>query len=694
MCITIKYKNTNNTKGSLCATAYRTVGTDSMSYKYYRYDARGRVIKMWNYIAGLGMKTFDYSYNSQNQITELIYQSGYSDTKTFRYAYDYAGRLLNTSINYIPQDSPEDYLVFNSYTYNQNSQINTSKFDPINYTHTYSYDSRNRITNFASGKPDLFSYNLTYYSNSNIQTQSFTGQYKNSFSNQDNLSTSYTYDKSNCLLNANFTNTSDNTFDLTNTFDPDGNILTMQRYGSNNNLVDNFSYDYYTGTNRLKKVSGSSDQYTFDYNGNQVNDYLNNNTGIKYDHRNLITEFTRQDLNQDPPITDITRYKYDEGGNRTRKTIYRCNDSNPPPLPEETEDLPSGWSIILDDYYSREVSGKEIAIYSSYTLQYWNVWSGNEIVGRVSPSEGEPRYYYLKDHLGSIRVVLDNRKNIVSANDYDMWGYYLQNRTYSTTNIKNKFTGKERDTESNWDYFGARYYDARLGRWGAIDPLFEKHIQFTPYNYVLGNSMVLIDPDGRQMKFSNINNIQDASLSLNNLKHGFEQQYAKYFRIKFSADGSIILDPDILKKAGIKNNKYYDAVLRIASGNVLVNYRNLGDNEHFYALDNDDKKTKRRYTLNVLKVYGFTLTSGKDNLSGDQKPTAISPKGESEVLINKYYNLLDQVQTTAHETGHVDNYSVGEIWAWEKRYSILNELVKQYENTSESGFNSWAKKAE
>ena len=353
-----------------------------MSYKYYRYDARGRVIKMWNYIAGLGMKTFDYSYNSQNQITELIYQSGYSDTKTFRYAYDYAGRLLNTSINYIPQDSPEDYLVFNSYTYNQNSQINTSKFDPINYTHTYSYDSRNRITNFASGKPDLFSYNLTYYSNSNIQTQSFTGQYKNSFSNQDNISTSFTYDKSNRLLNANFTNTSDNTFDLTNTFDPDGNILTLQRYGSNNNLVDNFTYDYYSGTNRLKKVSGTTDQYTYDYNGNQINDYLNNNTSIKYDHRNLITEFTKQDLTQDPPRTDITRYKYDEAGNRVRKTIYRSNDSNPPPLPEENEDLPSGWSITKDEYYSRDASGKEIAVYQSYTLDYWNVWgTGNE--GRI-----------------------------------------------------------------------------------------------------------------------------------------------------------------------------------------------------------------------------------------------------------------------------------------------------------------------
>jgi len=239
-------------------------------------------------------------------------------------------------------------------------------------------------------------------------------------------------------------------------------------------------------------------------------DYLNNNTGVKYDHRNLIIEFTRQDLNQEPPITDVTRYKYDEAGNRVRKTVYRSNSSNPDPLPEEEEDIPPGWDILKDDYYSREVSGKEIAIYSSYTIQYWNVWSGGEITGRINFTENEARFYYLKDHLGSIRVVLDNSKNVVSANDFDMWGYYLENRSYSTNNTKNKFTGKERDTESSYDYFGARYYDARVGRWLSTDPLFEKHIQFTPYNYVLGNPLVLIDPDGEQIY--SIGNDQSADL--------------------------------------------------------------------------------------------------------------------------------------------------------------------------------------
>ncbi|MCX6157377.1 MAG: RHS repeat-associated core domain-containing protein [Ignavibacteriae bacterium] len=281
-------------------------------------------------------------------------------------------------------------------------------------------------------------------------------------------------------------------FDLTGeySYDPDGNFTSLTRsYNS-----DNFSYQYYSGTNRLKKVSGSSDQFTYDYNGNQTNDYLNNNTSIKYDHRNLITEFTRQDLTQDPPVTDITRYKYDEAGNRIRKTIYRSNDSNPPPLPEENEDLPSGWSITKDEYYSRDASGKEIAVYQSYNLDYWNVWgTGNE--GRIK-STGM-KYFYLKDHLGSIRAVINQNNVIVQAQDYDPWGHIA--RTWDSTSADYKFTGKERDQESSYDYFGARYYDSRIGRWGQMEPLMEKHIQWTPYNYVLCNTLKLVDPNGKQV---------------------------------------------------------------------------------------------------------------------------------------------------------------------------------------------------
>ena len=73
-------------------------------------------------------------------------------------------------------------------------------------------------------------------------------------------------------------------------------------------------------------------------------------------------------------------------------------------------------------------------------------------------------YYYYKDHLGSVRAVVNANNELVSAQDYDQWGYILQGRTYESDDSKFKFTGKERDEKNKYDYFGARYYDARIGK--------------------------------------------------------------------------------------------------------------------------------------------------------------------------------------------------------------------------------------
>ncbi|MEO8663913.1 MAG: RHS repeat-associated core domain-containing protein [Ignavibacteria bacterium] len=53
----------------------------------------------------------------------------------------------------------------------------------------------------------------------------------------------------------------------------------------------------------------------------------------------------------------------------------------------------------------------------------------------------------------------------------DAWGYLLEGRKYDSDTSKYKFTGKERDKENNYDYFGARYYDSRIGRWESTDPI-------------------------------------------------------------------------------------------------------------------------------------------------------------------------------------------------------------------------------
>ena len=60
------------------------------------------------------------------------------------------------------------------------------------------------------------------------------------------------------------------------------------------------------------------------------------------------------------------------------------------------------------------------------------------------------------------------------------------------------FTGKERDSETGFSYFGARYYDSDiLTGWLSVDPMADKYPSLSPYNYCAWNPIKLVDPDGR-----------------------------------------------------------------------------------------------------------------------------------------------------------------------------------------------------
>ena len=107
-----------------------------------------------------------------------------------------------------------------------------------------------------------------------------------------------------------------------------------------------------------------------------------------------------------------------------------------------------------------------------------------------------PYYYYLKDHQGNNRVVVSSSGTVAEVNHYYPFGGVFA----SSGNVQPyKYNGKELDTKKglNWYDYGARHYDAALGRWFVVDPLAEKMSAWSPYAYCFNNPIGLIDEEGK-----------------------------------------------------------------------------------------------------------------------------------------------------------------------------------------------------
>ena len=114
----------------------------------------------------------------------------------------------------------------------------------------------------------------------------------------------------------------------------------------------------------------------------------------------------------------------------------------------------------------------------------------------------------MRDHLGNTRVTFTDANNdgVVSASDikqinhYYPFGLNMEGNWQGGSWGQNKYqyNGKElnQDFGLDWNDYGARFYDPALARWTAVDPLAEKYMRWSPYNYCKNNPINLIDPDG------------------------------------------------------------------------------------------------------------------------------------------------------------------------------------------------------
>ncbi|MCY7361480.1 MAG: hypothetical protein LH629_05325, partial [Ignavibacteria bacterium] len=464
---------------------------------------------------------------------------------------------------------------------------------------------------------------------------------------------------------------------LQNDYDKDGNLKNLLRRDSAGNDLDKFSYHYVSGTNKLDRVKGIKQQYRYDLNGNMIKDSLNSNYNILYDYRNLIIQLSQRTVESSATTIDTsvytTYYYYDETGNRIRKKIYKFVGSIIPaeedtPLSEDSlSDLPSSWEMYNDEIYSKGVDGKDLCIYKNGEVEQWNIY-GLDNVGKLQ-MDGNKLFifYYLKDHLGSVRATVDDEGSLISSEDYDAWGYKLKDRSYQADEGKFKFTGKERDKENSYDYFGARYYDARVANWTSVDPLMEKHFDFSPYNYVLRNPFKLVDPDGRQVEIITRTYIPQES-SVNPLYKVFhDNRSADYYSKSYRTEQRMVVVP---------NQNVSSDIITSYSSDIGTTFANPLWNPLEVVVAPGEGNLGNSITTRVSE------SSVNVSIQGQAWETLIPGAPSIDYSVNFYISENSDGTYNVITTGTEDGFPAYEIWARNLKTGGSPILIYNRENGS------------
>ena len=347
---------------------------------------------------------------------------------------------------------------------------------------TYAYNVRGWLTGISGSK---FTQNL-YYNNGN-GTAKYNGSISSMTWKAGNESTirgyKFTYDGLSRLMNATYgetagINTNTNRFSENVTaYDKNGNIKTLQRYGqtaaSSYGLIDNLTFTL--GGNQLNRVDDAAaasaygggfefkdgvkqaNEYTYDSNGNLTKDLNKGISNISYNCLNLPSAVT---------FSDGSTIVYTYAGDGAKlKTVHKI-----------------GGTTTTTDYCGNVV----------YENGVQKLLLTEE--GYVTLSDGK-YHYYLKDHQGNNRVVINQSGTVEEANHYYPFGGVFA----STGNTQPyKYNGKELDAKKglNWYDYGVRMYDAALGRFATVDPSAENYFNTSLYAYCGNNPISRIDPTG------------------------------------------------------------------------------------------------------------------------------------------------------------------------------------------------------
>jgi len=335
-------------------------------------------------------------------------------------------------------------------------------------------------------------------------------------------------------------------YNLKMSYSSSGNILqkTLTALTSINGVNINIDKDYSYSYNSAKPHAVSnvfSFAYGYDANGNMTSDCPTRTCRLQaWDEENRLT--TVNDKNK----SYLSNYLYDAGGERIIKlsgAIQKIMQQNGDIIEfanlGENISINFGAHMVLNNnrytkhYYiegqricsklGKGFSAPPVGITQSVTPisgTYTNIANkvlvmfhrGDYKTGfdtlnttypasiTIVPNSTLPetdRYFYHSDHLGSSSFISSNAGTTTQHLQYLPYGESFVEQKISTAYLTPyRFSGKEKDEETGYSYFGARYYNPELSIWLSVDPMAERRIGWSPYAYCLNNPILRIDPNG------------------------------------------------------------------------------------------------------------------------------------------------------------------------------------------------------
>jgi len=302
------------------------------------------------------------------------------------------------------------------------------------------------------------------------------------------------------------------------TYSKGGATLFKQGYASYDNVgnLDSLS-DLYNGNDGVLYGYSYDNLYRLDETGaggNTLEDY-------EYDANGNITTLGSQTFSIASNKNQITNsgYGYDALGRMTTHDGYTVT--------YDWRGMMTGYSNYTYEYDAfgqrvKKVEGSNTRYYvtsgprvfaeydGSQTLRMEHIYGRDGRLATLKP--GDDLYYVVDDHIFSQRKLMDDSADEDQARNFLPYG--TQTGPSSGNVSDYEFAGKEKDGPGLY-YFGARYYDPELGRFLSVDPMAAKYPSLTPYQYAANNPLVFIDPDGREVVFSDSTQASQAAHALN-----------------------------------------------------------------------------------------------------------------------------------------------------------------------------------